>query len=340
MEITSCLPRDLEIVSPLLFRAVKGTRAAFEREEDARKTLSDALKLGHASPWCVLLGRDAGEILGVAVAGPPVSEGLAPEDSELRMLAVLPTGQGRRLGDALVVELSRALRLRATQALWAQGRLESLAPLIHGGGIVLGSLGGERVLARLHVAPEPLELETPRLRLRDWREADLEPYVRLCQDQRVLEFIPKATTEEVLAQVETFQQTLTKLGFGPWAVEEKASGAFIGMAALKPTSDLPFSPTPELAYRFAPSHWGRGLASEAASAARDLAFRLGFDEVVAFTVPKNVRSRRVMERLGLREDPAGSFHHPTLPLDHPLSLHVLYRQKRPERSLGALPPNR
>lgn len=313
---------------PLLFRAVKGTPASFEREEDARSTLSHALTLGRASPWCALLARGEGEILGALVAGPPVSEGLTADDSELRLLAVLPTGQGRRVGNSLLLELSRELAARGKKALFAQGRPESLAPLTSLGGVILRSLSAEKILTRLHVATAPLTIETPRLRLRDWSEADFEPYVSLCQDREVMEHLPSLTPGEALAQVEIFHQTLTKLGFGPWAIEEKGSGAFLGMVALKPTEGLPFSPAPELAYRLVRSHWGKGLASEAAKAARDLAFQLGFQEIVAFTVPKNARSLRVMERVGLREDKGGSFHHPALPVGHPLSHHLLYRQRR------------
>ena len=56
---------------------------------------------------------------------------------------------------------------------------------------------------------------------------------------------------------------------------------------------------------------------------------LGLEEIVALTVPANVRSRRVMERLGMTQDPRDDFEHPMLPVGHPLRQHVLYRKRAP-----------
>ena len=91
---------------------------------------------------------------------------------------------------------------------------------------------------------------------------------------------------------------------------------------------LPFAPAVEAAWRLARPYWGRGYAYEAARAAIDDGFgRLGLDEIVAFTVPANRASRRVMEKLGMTRDPAEDFdfEHPRLPPGHPLRRHVLYR---------------
>ena len=57
---------------------------------------------------------------------------------------------------------------------------------------------------------------------------------------------------------------------------------------------------------------------------------------MAFTVPANFRSRRVMERLGMTHDPADDFDHPGIPEGHPLRRHVLYRLARsPEGALAS-----
>lgn len=81
---------------------------------------------------------------------------------------------------------------------------------------------------------------------------------------------------------------------------------------------------------FASPFWGRGYAQEAARAALDDGFfRLGLDHIVAYTVPANQRSWRVMERLGMSRDPADDFDHPHYPAGHKLSRHVLYRARRP-----------
>ena len=75
----------------------------------------------------------------------------------------------------------------------------------------------------------------------------------------------------------------------------------------------------------APAHWGAGFASEAASACLRHAFEtLGLPEVVSFTAASNLRSRAVMERIGMQRDRCGDFEHPRVP-DGPLRRHLLYR---------------
>jgi ribosomal-protein-alanine N-acetyltransferase len=79
-------------------------------------------------------------------------------------------------------------------------------------------------------------------------------------------------------------------------------------------------------WRLAFEHWGRGYATEAAQLALGYAFgTLALSEVVSFTSARNRRSRAVMERLGMRRDPADDFDYPALPEGHPLRPHVLYR---------------
>lgn len=93
----------------------------------------------------------------------------------------------------------------------------------------------------------------------------------------------------------------------------------------------PVAPAVEAAWRLARRYWGKGYASEAASAVIDDGFgRLGLDEIVAFTVPANLASRRVMERLRMTRDPAEDFdlNHPRTPPGHELRRHVLYRLRR------------
>jgi RimJ/RimL family protein N-acetyltransferase len=88
-------------------------------------------------------------------------------------------------------------------------------------------------------------------------------------------------------------------------------------------------PAVEIGWRLAFEHWGKGFATEGARAARRHAFEtLKLEEVVSFTVPANLRSRRVMEKLGMSHNPADDFDHPRLPAGHPLRRHVLYRIKR------------
>ena len=90
-----------------------------------------------------------------------------------------------------------------------------------------------------------------------------------------------------------------------------------------------FTPAIEIAWRLARAYWGRGYATEAARAALDYGFgKLGLEQIVAVTVPANLRSLRVMERLDMTRSPADDFDHPNLP-EGPLRRHVLYRIRNP-----------
>jgi len=115
-------------------------------------------------------------------------------------------------------------------------------------------------------------------------------------------------------------------------VEIPAVAPFIGFVGLwTPSFEAHFTPAVEVGWRLAREHWGRGYASEAAEASVALGFGgLALEEIVAFTVPANFRSRRVMERLGMTHDPADDFDHPGVPEGHALRRHVLYRLARPD----------
>ena len=96
----------------------------------------------------------------------------------------------------------------------------------------------------------------------------------------------------------------------------------------------------EVGWRLASAHWGHGYATEAAREALRFGFTdVGLDEIVSFTVPQNVRSRRVIERIGLVRDAAGDFEHPRVdPVAYPhLVAHVFYRLSRADwRARGSL----
>jgi len=127
--------------------------------------------------------------------------------------------------------------------------------------------------------------------------------------------------------VTRLNDVITTRGFGFWAVEVQASEELIGFVGLAvPSFDAPFMPCVEIGWRIAFSHWGKGFASEGARASLDAAFgELGLAEVVSFTTTTNERSKRVMERMGMRHDARDDFDHPAMPEGHPLRRHVLYR---------------
>jgi len=175
------------------------------------------------------------------------------------------------------------------------------------------------------------ELDTERLRLRQWRTSDLGPFAELNADPRVMEFFParldRAASDALALRIEA---KIAERSWGLWAAEIRATGEFIGFIGLQPPiAQLPCSPCIEVGWRLAQPYWGKGFATEGARAALRFGFeKLGLDEIVSLTVPANRRSRAVMERLGMQEDKAGTFEHPAIAPGNPLRLHCLYRLSR------------
>lgn len=179
---------------------------------------------------------------------------------------------------------------------------------------------------------EAHELCTERLVLREWREQDLEPFAALNADPEVMRFMPKLLSrDECAARIQSIREHFRDHGFGLWAVEVRGVTPFIGFVGLSiPRFEAPFMPCVEIGWRLAREAWGHGFATEAARAAVEFGFNeLGLQEILSYTVPENVRSRRVMERLGMQHDPAGDFDHPLLAEGHPLRKHVMYRLPAP-----------
>jgi RimJ/RimL family protein N-acetyltransferase len=164
------------------------------------------------------------------------------------------------------------------------------------------------------------------LLLRQWRDADLLPFAALNADAEVMRYFPAPLTREQSdALAGTARKTIDARGWGLWAVEQIANGAFIGFVGLaEPHFDAHFTTAVEVGWRLGPAHWGHGYATEAAAAAVSFGFRqLGLDEIVSFTTVTNHRSQNVMRRLGMSHDRADDFDHPSI--DGPLRPHVLFR---------------
>ena len=150
-------------------------------------------------------------------------------------------------------------------------------------------------------------------------------------DARVMEFFPSVLNrQESDALVARACEHFARHGFGPWAVELKYGGAFVGFIGLMvPRFEAHFTPCVEIGWRLGFEYWGRGLATEGARSVLDYGLgELGLGEIVSFTSERNLRSRLVMERLGMTYDAADDFDHPGLPEGSPLRRHVLYRIAR------------
>ncbi|HUL66269.1 MAG TPA: GNAT family N-acetyltransferase [Burkholderiaceae bacterium] len=185
--------------------------------------------------------------------------------------------------------------------------------------------------------PRVIELDTARLRLRQWRESDREPFAAMNADPVVMEFFPalqsRATSD---SSIDAWQTQFHERGWSNWAVELRSTESFIGFVGLSvPRRLLPFSPCVEVGWRLAREHWGRGLATEAARAALRVGFeQLALPDIVSFTSVLNVRSRAVMERIGMH-DTQQDFEHPGVPEGSSLRRHCLYRITRAQWSENA-----
>lgn len=144
-------------------------------------------------------------------------------------------------------------------------------------------------------------LTTDRLILRAFRDDDLDAYAEMCADPEVMRYLGEGKT---LSRVEAWRQMAFIVGhwqlrgFGLWALEEKASGRFIGRAGLLQPEGWPGF---EAGWTLGRAWWGKGYATEAAREALRYAFEdLDRDHVISLIRPENKPSIRVAERLGER----------------------------------------
>lgn len=168
-------------------------------------------------------------------------------------------------------------------------------------------------------------IETERLILRQWKESDFEPFIKMGLDQDVMQFFPSLLTpQESLNLIQKISRLIDENGWGFWAVELKENYQFIGFIGLHTQPEqFDFSPCVEIGWRLAKEFWKQGYATEGAKAVLDYAFNvLNLDKIVSFTATLNKPSQAVMERIGMQK--VKNFDHPKVPLHHQLRPHVLY----------------
>ena len=156
-------------------------------------------------------------------------------------------------------------------------------------------------------------IETPRLILRQWKESDHEPYIRLNADKEVMEFFPSVkSAADTLAQVQRFSSHIAEHGYGFFAVERKDNQEFIGFTGIAhPGFKSYFTPCTEVGWRLSKNNWYQGFATEAAKACLQYGFNeLSAEEIYAFTAIPNIRSEHVMEKIGMTK--VGVFDHPMM----------------------------
>ncbi len=165
-------------------------------------------------------------------------------------------------------------------------------------------------------------LETSRLRLRAFRDGDLEPFARLNADPRAMRHMGRGpmSLDETKAQLERFQAHWDEHGFGLWAIESRETGEFLGRTGVSYHAMWPDDP--EVGWSLDPRVWGRGLATEAGEAASRYGFEtLNAPRLVSICTPENRASRRVMQKLGFRYHTTRTYE----PLGLDLWIHVVER---------------
>jgi RimJ/RimL family protein N-acetyltransferase len=169
-----------------------------------------------------------------------------------------------------------------------------------------------------------MELESPRLTLRRWRPEDRAPFAAINAEPAVGRYLPPLGQAGSDAMLDRIDAHFAQHGWGFWAIEERETGALIGLCGLAHVRfEAFFTPAVEIGWRLSTPWQGRGLAREAAEIALNCTFDfLKLSRVVSFTVPANTASWSLMERLGMR--PIGEFDHPNLPDGNQLRRHVAY----------------
>jgi RimJ/RimL family protein N-acetyltransferase len=174
-------------------------------------------------------------------------------------------------------------------------------------------------------------IRTERLLMRRWVDSDREPFAALNADLETMHFFP-ATLDRAASDafVDRIESRFEQQGYGLWALEVIDTGEFIGFTGLSPMpNDVPGAGGTEVGWRLARHAWHRGDATEAATAALDVAFRgVGMKEIWSVTAVLNEPSQAVMRRLGLNE--VARFDHPRIPAGHPLRPHVTYHLTSPQ----------
>ena len=175
-------------------------------------------------------------------------------------------------------------------------------------------------------------IATERLLLRPWRDEDGPEFVRVTNTLAVMAYLGGVRVPYDGEALAAAQQSLQAAhGFCFWIVERKADRALLGFCGLEPDEVGPFTAQDvEIGWRLREGAWGQGYAREAADACLAWAWaNLAVPSVHAMTVAANVRSWRLMERIGMTRRADLNFNHPLFATDHPLSRHIVYLAERP-----------
>jgi RimJ/RimL family protein N-acetyltransferase len=173
-------------------------------------------------------------------------------------------------------------------------------------------------------------IETERLVLRQWREADRAPWRAMNADAQVMRFFPAVLADaEADRQMDWCRDRLEAGILAFWAVERKADGAFLGFIGVSCIGhDIPLKGQWETGWRLARRAWGQGYAQEGARASLAHGFAvLRVPRIVAYTASTNLPSMAVMQRIGMVPAPEEDFDHAAIPEGHALRRHVVWEAR-------------
>jgi [ribosomal protein S5]-alanine N-acetyltransferase len=155
-----------------------------------------------------------------------------------------------------------------------------------------------------------MRIETERLVLREFQRADLEALARILSDPAVMKFslTGVSSVDQVREKIESFLACYQVFGFGKWAVVLRESSELLGYCGIA-VEQIDGNDEKELGYRLDSKYWGRGLATEAASAAIKCGFeRFNLPYILGIVECENIASVRVLEKVGMRHQKITIFH--------------------------------
>jgi len=176
-------------------------------------------------------------------------------------------------------------------------------------------------------------IETPRLILRPWSEADREAFVHIVSDPEVGEWLGGARTrDQAIADFDRMRAFWDAHGHGQFAIERKADGVLVGRVGCRrqpPEWNHPMMGEVEIGWMLAREAWGNGYATEAAGAVLDWGFQALATPEISWTSTSNHRSEAIMRRIGMQRASERDFDHPDLAQGDRLRPHVVYVARRP-----------
>jgi RimJ/RimL family protein N-acetyltransferase len=166
------------------------------------------------------------------------------------------------------------------------------------------------VILRKMKLHQTTQLQTERLLLRCWQDADRIPFAKMNQHPEVMSDLGGAISlNDSNQKMDRYAAAFEQYGFSRWVIER--DGEFLGYCGvMRRRSDHPLGSHDEIGWRLVRHAWLNGFATEAAKAALDDVFhRVGLTKVYSYTAVDNLRSQAVMERIGLQRKPALDFSH-------------------------------